>query len=184
MSTSLPDSHHSEGRLLVVLRHARAEAFAQDDHARHLTDRGRRDAVETGAWLRAQGVVPDLALVSSASRTQETWALVVEALGEAVADTRTEVSDAVYSASPETVLDLLRELPAHSRVVAYVGHNPTAASLPQLLEDGEGDPLVFARLSAGFAPASVAVLRFAGEWADLGEGSATLVALHAPGDPA
>ena len=129
-------------------------------------------------------MAPDLALVSSATRTRETWDLVTEALGDAADGVRTEVSDGVYSASPETVLDLLRELPTSARVVVYVGHNPTAASLPQLLEDGEGDPLVFARVSAGFAPASAALLEVPGDWSGLDEAGARLVAVHAPGDPA
>ena len=55
------------------MRHAKAEPFAETDHERVLTERGRRDAVEAGLHLAATGVVPDYAVVSSAARTVATW---------------------------------------------------------------------------------------------------------------
>lgn len=161
------------GHRLVVLRHARAEAFAADDADRHLTERGRDDATARGRWLAGVTGVPALALVSSAVRTRETWELVSAELDGEV---EVRVEEALYGASPDAVLDLLRQLPESVTSVVYVGHNPTAADLAVTLDDGSGDPAGFARLSGGLPPAGVAVYDLAGTWASLDAGRATLVA--------
>ena len=65
------------------MRHAKsswAEA-GQRDHDRPLNRRGRKASAAVGAWLKAGGYLPDLALVSNARRCQETWAGVVEEIG-------------------------------------------------------------------------------------------------------
>ena len=63
----------TDRRRLIVMRHAKAEPFAATDHGRRLTDRGRAGARDAGAFLRDAGPVPDYALVSSSTRTRETW---------------------------------------------------------------------------------------------------------------
>ena len=67
-------------RTLVVMRHAKAEPYAETD-ARPPPDRaaGAADAAAAGRFLAAAGLVPDHALVSSAARTRETWAEVRDA---------------------------------------------------------------------------------------------------------
>ena len=71
----------SSVRRLLVLRHAKAEPFAESDQARALTARGRQSARDVGRHLREQELVPDCALVSTATRTRETWAEVAEGSG-------------------------------------------------------------------------------------------------------
>lgn len=149
---------------LVVLRHATAESFAVDDAARHLTDRGREQAAERGTWIAEHVGRPDLALVSSAVRTRETWELVGEGLDGPV-EVRHE--DALYGASPDAVIDLVRELPEDVGTVVVVGHNPTVASLAVMLDDGSAPPEAFARLSAGLPTCGVAVYEVRGPWRDL-----------------
>ncbi|ROR90671.1 phosphohistidine phosphatase [Nocardioides aurantiacus] len=161
----------------MVLRHARAESFAEEDHARRLTARGRRDAAAVGEWLAGTDVRPDVALVSSAARTRETWDLLTAALADAP---EAQVRDDLYSASADTVLDALRAVPEDVTTVMYVGHNPTAASLAQALEDGEPDVEAFVALSRGFPPGAAAVLRVPVAWSDLDAAGARLVDFHAP----
>ena len=62
---------------LILMRHAKSEWGDMDlsDHDRPPNNRGRRAAETLGGWLRSNGYLPDLALVSSAERTQETFAL-------------------------------------------------------------------------------------------------------------
>src|SRR3954454_11958071 len=120
-------------RLLVVMRHGKAEAFATEDHRRRLTERGAREVYAAGQWLLAQELVPTHVFVSSAVRTQDTWQGLVAATG---ASCEAVVDDAIYSAGPETTLDILRRTPEGAEIVLYVGHNPTAASLAHLLDDG------------------------------------------------
>ena len=177
MTPSSTDDPAVRHRLLVVVRHGRAESFAEEDHARRLTARGRRDATELGEWLAASGVRPGLALVSSAARTRETWELLAAALPDAP---EARIGDDLYSASPDTVLDAVRVLPEEVQVVAYVGHNPTAASLAQALEDGEPDVGAFLALSRGFPPGAAALLQVPTPWRDLDAAGARLVAFHSP----
>jgi len=175
VSPSSPDSSATERRLLVVMRHGKAEAFAPEDHHRRLTDRGLRQATAAGKWLAAHQMVPTAAFVSSATRTRQTWEALVAGSGTA-AEARFE--DAVYSADTDSALDVLRDTPTDAEVVLYVGHNPTAASLAHLLDDGDPDPAAFRSMSAGFPTAAIAVLEISVPWADLGVATGHLIAFH------
>lgn len=164
-------------RTLVIMRHAKAEAGAPTDHERELTDRGHADASAAGAWLAGRGIAPDLALVSGASRTRQTWEDV--AIGAGWDLDLASVDEALYTASTEAALDVLREVDDAVATLVLIGHNPTVAYLVQLLDDGEGDLDAGNRLALGFPTAAVAVLSYDGDWADLEEASASVVAFHA-----
>ena len=176
MSPPSPDSSSARRRLLVVVRHGKAEAFAEEDHLRRLTARGRREASGAGQWLAEQGIVPTVAYVSSATRTRQTWDALVTG-GGFTAEPRIE--DAVYSADTDTAVDVLSTAPDDADVVLYVGHNPTAASLVHLLDDGDPDPAAFRSLTGGFPTGAVAVLEIFVPWSDLALGTGRLVAFHA-----
>ena len=165
----------SESKTLVVMRHAKAEQSGASDVERQLTDRGLVDAAQAGEWLAGRGVEPDLALVSAAVRTQQTWEAVNEAGGW---DLEGTYDDALYEAGTETVLDLLRETEETVTTLVLLGHNPTMASLATLLDDGEGDDEAGNELALGFPTCALAVYSYDGDWADLDEASATLVAYH------
>jgi phosphohistidine phosphatase len=64
---------------LLILRHAKSswKDTAVEDHERPLNRRGREAASAMGGYLAAEGLVPDLALVSSARRTVESWSRLV-----------------------------------------------------------------------------------------------------------
>ena len=175
MSPPSPDSSAGGPQLLVILRHGKAEAFAAEDHRRGLTERGRRACVADGEWLAARGIVPTHAFVSSAVRAQDTWKAVAEGSGS-VADARIE--DAVYTADADTAVDLLRTAPADARILIYVGHNPTAASLAHLLDDGNPEPDAFRAMARGFPPGALAVLEVAVPWSEVGTATGHLVAFH------
>jgi phosphohistidine phosphatase len=165
-------------RRLVVMRHAKAEAVAVSDHARRLVERGRRDAAEAGRWARAAGVLPDHAFVSTAARAHETWTAFSEA---AELDVDPELDAGLYSAGPDSALEVLRTAPASASTVMVVGHNPTMAHLVHLLDDGSADPEAFTLISAGFPTSAVAVLEVPGEWADLEIAGARIAVVHLAG---
>lgn len=166
-------------RRLVVMRHAKAEGAAVSDVERPLAPAGTVAAGEVGSWLAAHGLVPDVALVSSALRTRETWAAVRAGAGW---DVDAEELHALYTASAETALDLVRTVPAQARVVLVVGHNPTVAMLANLLEDGEGDDEATAALTVeGYPPGTVTVFDVDPAWSDLRFSGATLRAHHVGG---
>src|SRR5262245_62323232 len=93
---------------LILLRHAKTEKAeaGQRDHTRRLNARGRDDAPMVGAYMARHGLVPDRALVSSATRTRETWERVAGALAA-----RPQVihEERLYDASSDAILTLVRE---------------------------------------------------------------------------
>ena len=92
------------------------------------------------------------------------------------------VDRALYHADPETALDLVRLVGDEVGAVVVVGHNPTVATLAQLLDAGDGDAEAGAAMAGGGFPAgSVAVFRYAGSWADLAWATANLMA-YRPGE--
>ena len=175
MSPPSPDSSAGGPQLLVILRHSKAEPFAAEDHQRRLTEDGRCVSVADGEWLATRGMVPTHAFVSSAVRALETWAGVAEGSGS-VAEPRIE--DTAYTADTDTAVDLLRTAPADARMVIFVGHNPTAASLVHHLDDGDPAPDAFRALARGFPPGALAVLEVAVPWSELGVATGHLAAFH------
>jgi phosphohistidine phosphatase len=165
----------SVSRRLVVVRHAKAEQGGPTDFERALTPRGRADAADAGAWLARQGFTPDRALVSAATRARETWASLTEGGGW---DLAPDVDRGLYAAEPDTVVDLITRVDDAVQALVVIGHNPTMASLAQLLGDGEGDPELENELLSGFPTSATAVFSYDGSWADLAEGVARLVGYH------
>lgn len=160
-------------RRLVVMRHARAESFAFEDRLRELTAQGRAEAADAGRWAAEQGLLIDAALVSTAIRTQQTWAEFSAAAG--CGDLEPMLDEALYSAGTDSVLECLRTLPDEASTALFLGHNPTAGMLVQLLADSAGEEGLHEQLGSGFPPASIAVLALAGSWADIAFGRARLV---------
>ncbi|MFT3871772.1 MAG: histidine phosphatase family protein [Nocardioides sp.] len=161
-------------RTLVVVRHARASQEGAD-FDRDLEPEGARAALAAGRWLAAEGYVADAALVSAARRAERTWA----SLSEGAAWSAEPLLDrALYHADAESALDLVRETDEGSHCLVVVGHNPTVATMAQLLDDGEGDVATGLAMAGGYPPASLAVFTFPGPWRELGWAGARLVAFR------
>jgi phosphohistidine phosphatase len=158
------------------MRHAKAEPFAATDHVRRLTERGLASARDVGRHLHDEGLTPDYVLVSTSTRTRQTWSAVAEALDTS----RSEVSfdDALFTGSADVVVEALQGTPEDAATVMFVGHNPTAAYLCHYLDDGEGDPAAVSGLLRGFPPGAVAVLEVGVPWADLGAGTGRVVGYY------
>ena len=165
-------------RRLVVMRHARAEPGGDTDELRELAQSGWDAAMEAGRWLAGSGITPDGALVSAARRTGSTWAALAEGGSFQVSPA---YSESLYSASPETALDLVRETDEAVTTLVVVGHNPTMAYLAQLLDDGGGDPDAGRRMATGFPPGAMAVFEVTGPWSGVDLASVRLVAFHVGG---
>ena len=162
-------------RRLVVMRHAKAEPSGPTDLERELTPGGRADGAEAGAWLASQDIVPDCAVVSAATRTRQTWAVVSEGAGW---DLEPTFDHGLYAADPDTALDVLRALDDGCATAVVIGHNPTMAVLAQLLDDGEGDVEAGNSMATGYPTSALAIFEYAGSWADLGASTARLTAFQ------
>ncbi|HYE45999.1 MAG TPA: histidine phosphatase family protein [Caulobacter sp.] len=143
---------------LILFRHGKAERSAPGgDIARRLTDRGRRDAELMGRVLAAQGLVPDLALVSTAARAQETW----EAASPAFPGARMLLRRDLYLAEEALIVDLAETLGESAGAVMVVGHNPGLHMLAlSLLRQGGAGAAVLARAQDKFATATAAAFTF------------------------
>lgn len=159
-------------RRLVLVRHAKAEPFASTDHARELTGRGRREAEAAGSYLLERGVLPAVAVVSSAVRTRATWEVMEKVLGSSA---EVVYDDAVYAGSTDAVLESLRVVPEQARTVLFVGHQPTVGYIAHLLDDGAGKPEALHQMLHGFPTASMALFDVEVPWSDLGDEAGRLV---------
>jgi phosphohistidine phosphatase len=158
-------------RRLMLLRHAKsAWSDGVADRDRPLAARGREAAPQMGAYLAEEQLFPDLALVSPARRTRETWDLVRDKLGDAPA--RFEAR--IYEASAERLLPVVHEVEDSVRTLLMIGHNPGFEDLARALV-GHGDRYAFARLAQKYPTAGLAVIDFAAEsWRDVAQRSGRL----------
>jgi phosphohistidine phosphatase len=153
-------------RRLLLLRHAKAERSQPGgrDHDRILAKRGRNDAVAVGGYLVRHKLVPDQALVSTSARTRETWDLVATAFTrppKPVFDGR------IYEASPEAILNSIRETGTAGSTLLVVGHNPGMQQLAAMLI-ASGDVEARQRLLEDFPTSALALISFAAKsWDDL-----------------
>lgn len=110
-------------KTLLILRHAKSswDDSGLDDHDRPLNKRGLRTAPLMGELIRAENIVPDLILSSTARRARETAYIVGENCGY---DKAVELNSSLYPTSAPTCLNLLAEVDDANNNVLLVGHNP------------------------------------------------------------
>lgn len=144
-------------KTLYLLRHAKsswAEA-GRRDFDRPLNARGRAAAAETGRYLAAHAMAPDLILCSAAQRTRETVALILPALA---AEIVIRIEAGLYGATSDALLERLGRLGSEISSVMIVGHNPGLEDLARHLATG-GPKEDLARLAAKYPTAALAVIR-------------------------
>lgn len=132
-------------KTLYVMRHAKAEAGSahQEDHLRKLAPRGLSDAALVGAWLVGQGIMPDRVLCSTAVRTAETLVKLEEAYRRPLP---VKYVDALYHASPDSMLGLIAATEETVRKLMIVGHNPGLHQLGLHLA-AQGEPALIDQLA-------------------------------------
>jgi phosphohistidine phosphatase len=151
----------------MLLRHAKSDwPGGVSDHERPLSPRGLAAAPTMGRYMKAEGLLPDLAIVSSAVRTVETWALVRDELGLTVPH---RLEPKIYEAQPEALLAVVRDAPDDVRTLLLVGHNPGSEELASDLI-AFGDRYAAQRLRAKYPTCGLAVLDFDVEsWVEVAE---------------
>ncbi len=110
-------------RRLILMRHGEAERPhpGLQDFDRSLDEEGRAESRRMGLALAEAGYVPDLALVSAARRTLETWAAAAAAFP---GDVAVEQRRRLYAASAATLSMAVTEAAAKAQALMVVGHNP------------------------------------------------------------
>lgn len=157
---------------LVLLGHAQAGPADRNDFRRALSQKGRHQAVSIADAIMAAAGPFDLALVSAAAGTQETYAILDETTpGYPVATVREDL----YETNPHTLLDVLRGITGASRVIV-VGHEPVMGSLAFLLAENSRDyPIAF-----GLSTGTAVVLEVPDSRESLAPSSATITAVVRP----
>jgi phosphohistidine phosphatase len=154
-----------------VVRHAKADAGAVD-LGRRLTRRGERDAAALGRWISTAALVPDLVVVSPATRARQTWECAAAQLPGAAPDVA--IDDGVYDNEVDALLSIIRATPSGVRTLALLGHNPSTHALATFVDDGAADRGLREKLSDGF-PTSAAAAFDVPDWRKVGPGTGLLI---------
>lgn len=153
-------------RVLVVMRHAKSDWSGDvPDLERPIGRRGRRQAAEAGAWLAEH--LPDLELVvtSPAERARSTASVVASYVDRPVRG-----DERLYTWDAAGVLASVRDIDDAVTTAVVVGHNPALEEFVVTLTG----------VDAEMVTSALAVLRFDGDWRDLGPGGALLAANGRP----
>jgi phosphohistidine phosphatase len=168
-------------RQLLLLRHAKSvwDDAMMPDRDRPLNAGGRRSVAVMREAMRDLGLVPDVVLVSTSRRTQETLEL-LEPWDEAPL---IEPMDSLYLANPIQLMAALHGVAETVRSVLLIGHNPglhdLAVSLAGPLAMASGNEATRS-LAAGFPTGALAEFVVASSWWELREGGGRLVRFLTP----
>lgn len=137
---------------LTLMRHAKSswQNHGQSDHDRPLNERGHRDAPIMAARLKERGDIPSLILSSSAQRTQQTTAHLLDVFGEPSPEVHYD--ERLYLGSPESILDILNDVPDAVNHVIVVAHNPGIEDLSALLSGTHSDTMPTAAIRQFLCP--------------------------------
>lgn len=115
---------------LLLLRHASAEpaGAGTEDIDRHLSPRGRDEALDAADRVTRAGLRCDALLVSPALRTRETATIVAAELDLPLP---LSIEPELYPGDPAAMLRPLSRCPAQFSTVMIVGHNPGISELAQ-----------------------------------------------------
>ncbi len=165
---------------LLLMRHAKAERTKDDqsDHGRALAQSGIAAAKRIGRKLKMLSIEPDVVLVSSARRTRETLACILNAHTAP----RVDVLESLYMTPASRIIKLLHELRETANSVLVIGHNPGIGELAAQLAAADADSRAARQLTEGFPTARVADFLVLTPWRQLHPNGVRLQRLIDPND--
>ncbi len=160
-------------KTLYLVRHGTSNLKSPDnkDENRPLSEIGRQEATALGGHLFSHDFQPQLILVSTAQRTQETAQLLCESgqIDSRVCQDKVDL----YNAQVDYLMKLLRETPDDIDSLMLVGHNPGLSHLIHLLSTES--------CSVSMQPGAMAVLQFTLEsWGLVSKHCAQLLSVDKP----
>ncbi|MEO0829031.1 MAG: histidine phosphatase family protein [Pseudomonadota bacterium] len=158
-------------RSLILMRHAKSSWNNPmlDDHDRPLNGRGQANARALGRWLRDTNCLPDLALVSTALRTRQTY-------DHLSFQAEPVLLPSLYHAEDASLLNVLREQTAGC--ILLIGHNPGIAELAHHLAGSPQDHPRFSDYPTG----ATTKFDIDGTWGDLDQTTADIIDFVVPAD--
>ena len=111
-------------KTLILTRHAKSSwnTDVSTDFERPLNKRGMHDAPEMAARLLSHGPIPERIVSSSATRALVTTRLMMKGL--ALNSQLLEITDRIYEAPVQALLDTISNLENNCHTAMIVGHNP------------------------------------------------------------
>ena len=127
-------------KTLFIVRHAKSswDDPYLIDHQRPLNKRGLKAAPEMARRLKKRGFCPDAIVSSDALRALETAMAMAETLG--LPGKTVHQNPAIYNATSDDIVQIVRRFKDHWKTVMVVGHNPTLTVVanqfyPHLIEN-------------------------------------------------
>lgn len=151
---------------IYILRHAKAaNPFpGQKDFERPLTQSGLEAATRLGAWMAAQGLVPDRIVCSPALRTRQTLDMISSFFRS---DVPVTFEQTLYSEDHEAYVAAARTAGTEKSVM-IVGHNPTCEEFASSLVES-GNPAAMNNFAPGMRPGAMAIIDFPGSLEEVGK---------------
>lgn len=169
-------------KTVLLLRHAKS-AWGDPglaDHERPLNRRGEHAAEVMADHIVRKGLRPDIILCSTALRTRQTLAPLLQRLDNPVPPIALEKG--LYLASEAALLARLQALPDDVGIALLIGHNEGIGELGGALA-GDGPADLLQALRSKFPTGALAILQAPiQQWARLALGSARLTAFVRPRD--
>ncbi|MBD3729671.1 MAG: histidine phosphatase family protein [Sphingomonadales bacterium] len=165
-------------KILGILRHAKSDwdDSAKRDFDRGLNGRGQRGAELIGRHIRDHGIKWDKVIASPAERVKATLEIGLPEL-DVTWDKQ------LYLASPQTILDILREEGGDADRVLVSGHNPGLQELLFALIPPANENDLFHEAVRKFPTAAYAVVELdIDDWHDLSGDCGKLVHFARPRD--
>lgn len=151
---------------IFVVRHAKA-SWMEDvtqDQQRPLDPEGVTNALKAGKLLAQEDLFPELILSSTAVRAKQTASLIADGLE--LPGFMVECKNALYNASAETILEVLKSIATDEKTIMIVAHNPGISNFLSLLTDGS---------SVNMGPCDIGILELdIDSWEDCLPGKAVL----------
>lgn len=105
------------------MRHAKSDSStSMEDFNRSLNQRGLKDAIKMGVWLKKQKILPDCIVCSPALRAKQTIEKVCEQLNKDVSDIIWD--ERIYEARLADLLQVISEHGKKSDCILLTGHCP------------------------------------------------------------
>lgn len=169
-------------RQLLLLRHAKSswDDGSLSDFDRPLAPRGAKTAPRMGAEISRRGWLPELALVSPATRTRETWRLASADWPEPAPAVL--FHEDLYEASADELLAEARLAPDRVGTLLIIGHNPGLEDFARRLAGPGSHDKALGLLGEKFPTCALARYDFASPWSKLDYAKAQLTHLLRPKD--
>lgn len=117
----------SAHKTLILCRHSDAEGEnKKGDFYRKLTQKGEKKALQTANWLKEQNVKVSKTVCSESVRTQETYEIFKEVLGE---DLFVKYENKIYDNNYLDINRCIMKECDEAEAIMIIGHNPSMSHL-------------------------------------------------------